>query len=110
MNKSARSVIWETNTCKLVIATPRNLVSVAHSEGLDVPILQEHFGGITLSKLFQKKKKFTQRGGKSRMRDGLTHASMIASSLHLYTKDDGRLSTGRMANAPCLEVLPLHCH
>jgi len=44
------------------------------------------------------------------MRDGLTHASMIASSLHLYTKEDGRLSTGRMAMAPCLEFLPLRCH
>jgi len=30
--------------------------------------------------------------------------------LPLYTKDDGRISTGRMAMAPCLDVLPLHCH
>jgi len=44
------------------------------------------------------------------MRDGLTHASMIAPSLHPYNKDDGRLSTGRMAMAPCLEVLPFHYH
>jgi len=58
VNKSSRSVIWGANTCKLVIATPRKLVGVAQSEGLDTPLLQERFGGITLSKLLKKKKKF----------------------------------------------------
>jgi len=50
-------------------------------------------------------KKLPQRSGNSRMREGLTLASMIAPFFHLYTKDDGPPSTSCMAMAPFLEDL-----
>jgi len=47
---------------------------------------------------------------KSRGRNGVTYASAIGPSLHLYSQDDAPPSTNPMIVAPCPEVFPLHCH
>lgn len=56
------------------------------------------------SKKIVKKKNVHQRGGKDKLRKGVTHASIISPPLHLYIQDVGSPLPSHVAMVPCPKV------